>query len=312
MQTVFFGTSAFAVPSLHGLVRAGHRVVLCVTQQDQPRGRGLTPGPSPVKTAALGLGIPVAQPCDSQELLSACQAVTSELGVVASYGRLIPSQLLNCPIHGILGVHPSLLPRYRGASPIAWAVLNGEQTTGVTVFRLNERMDAGDIVLQRAVAIGPRETGEQLSGRLAALGAELLVDAAHQIAQGKATFLPQDETRATPTTKLTKRDGRIEWANGAETIDRKVRALNPWPGAYTEWDGRSVRLWLTTPDVDRATGQSRPGEILQASAEGVVVATGRGALVIQELQVAGGRRMPVREFVAGHRIQVGEVLGSVQ
>ncbi len=310
MQTVFFGTSTFAVPSLQALVRAGHRVVLCVTQQDQPRGRGLTPGPSPVKVAALGLGIPVAQPRDGQELLSACQAVKPELGVVASYGRLIPSQLLNWPIHGILGVHPSLLPRYRGASPIAWAILNGEQTTGVTVFRLNERMDAGDIVLQRALAIGPRETGEQLSGRLAALGAELLVDGAHQIAQKQAPFLPQDETRATSTTKLTKRDGRIEWGDDAETIDRKVRALNPWPGACTDWNGRVVRLWLTTPDARVAMGQSRPGEILRASAEGVLVATGRGVLAIHELQVAGGRRMGVEAFLAGHAVKTGDIVGE--
>ena len=308
MRIVFYGTSAFAVPSLDRLIAQGYRVLQCVTQPDQPQGRGLQPQPSPVKAAAARLGVPVEAPTDLTAAPAASRALQPDAGVVVSYGRLIPPPLLGAPRHGMLGVHPSLLPRYRGASPMVWALLNGDAVTGVTIFRLNERMDAGDILVRREAPIGARETAGSLSDRLAALGAEALVDGLRALEQGMARWQPQDERLATTTAKLTKAHGRIRWTDEAVAIDRQVRALNPWPGTFTSWQAQPLKLWSVSPGA--ATAAGHPGDVTAVTGEGIVVATGRGALVIQELQRPGGRRMRVQEFLAGHPLRVGERFGT--
>ena len=193
---------------------------------------------------------------------------------------------------------------------MVWAMLNGESETGVTIFRLNERLDAGDIQLSRTASIGPRETAEQLSKRLAHLGAELLVDAVQQLERGSAVFTPQDERQATDAPKLTKVQGRIDWQHGAESIDRRIRAMRPWPGAYTDWRGEPMKIWSAEVGAESVPPGARPGEVVAVSPEALAVATGHGILMIEELQLAGRRYMRVRDFLAGHPITVGERLGS--
>jgi len=294
---------------LERLVNSHHVVPLCVTQPDRRQGRGLQPEPSPVKHAAIRLGVPVAQP---ERLHGAPFAgLHVDAGVVVAYGRLIPRELLRNPAHGMLGVHPSLLPRYRGAAPVAWALLNGETTTGVTIFRLNERMDAGDVVSEQPVAIEPGEDAQTLSHRLSHLGAQELLRILDAVAEGRATFVPQDESRATLAPKLTKANGRINWDQPAATLERLVRAMIPWPGATTSWRGRSLKIWNASLEETPALPQTtQPGAILRISSEALAVAAGRGVLKVTELQPSGRRRMGIQAFLAGYQLKVGERLGS--
>ena len=276
MRVLFFGTASFAVPSLDRLVSAKHQIVCCVTQPERPQGRGLTARPSPIKTAALQHGLTVEEPHELHAFLPSAQRLQPDVGVVIAYGRLIPPEWLTLPRYGLVGVHPSLLPTYRGASPIARAILNGERTTGVTIFRLDERLDAGDVLLQREAPIEPQDTTESLSHRLAALGGELLVDALSGLEQGTVTAHPQDEQQASDAPKLSKTDGRIDWRADAASIDRLVRAATPWPGAYTSWRGHGMKIWATRCEVGASPPQRHPGEIVSVDAEGLAVATGGG------------------------------------
>lgn len=310
MRIVFFGTAAFAVPSLERLAHDGKHAMLCVTQPARPQGRGLVSRDSPVHSAASRLGLSVEAPEQLQPLLPALQRMNPDLGVVISYGHLIPSAWLQFPRHGMLGVHPSLLPKYRGASPIVWTLLNAEQTTGVTIFRLNDRWDAGEIALQRELPVEPQDTTVTLSHRLAVGGADLLLEAVEGLERGALAFRPQEERLATYTPKLTKVDGRVDWRAPASSIGRLVRAMTPWPGAATQWRGQSLKLWAAHDERRNRAGRGRPGEVLSASPDGLIVATGEGVLVIQELQLPGRRRMTIREFLAGHSIAPGELLGK--
>ena len=310
MHIIFFATAAFAVPSLERLAAHPQSSILCVTQPDRPQGRGLRVQPSAVKSAALRLGLLVEEPRDLRAALPALAQRAPDLGVVISYGRLIPPALLSWPRHGMLGVHPSLLPRYRGASPMARAILAGESSTGVTIFRLNERLDAGDIACRREAAINPQETTETLSARLARLGAELLLETVGRLEQGTAAFSPQDDSLATDAPKFTKAEGRIDWCAEAAFIHRLVRAAVPWPGAYTTWKERSLKVWATRYNTPTPSPNGRCGEVLAFSAEGITVRAGDGVVVIEALQPAGARRMTVREFLAGHQLRVGDMLGS--
>ena len=304
MKVAFFGTSAFAVPSLERLA-ARQQVTLCVTQPDKPQGRGLKPEPSPVKVAAQRLSVPLRQ------LARLDRAVVEEsgatLGVVVAYGTLIPREVLAVLRHGMLGVHPSLLPKYRGAAPVAWAILNGETMTGVTIFRLNERLDAGEILIQEPVRIEPDEDAHALTERLARLGADALVRAVDMLETGRAVFRPQDDAAATMAPKLAKAQGRVDWTAPAETLARLVRALAPWPGASTTWQGRDMKLWAASAAAGPAAA---PGTVVSVGPEAVVVATGQGTLAIRALQPAGRRRMTVQEFLAGHEVRVGDHLGT--
>ena len=307
MRVIFFGTSEFAVPSLEQLLAHRHEVVLCVTQPDRPQGRGLAPAPSPVKRAAIRLGLPLAQPERPQRAL--VEALTPDVGVAAAYGELIGRDLLERPRHRMLGVHPSLLPKYRGAAPVAWAILNGETATGVTIFQLDARLDAGEVLAQRTLQIDPGETAEALTKRLSRLGADALIETLELLAAGRLRATPQEEASATLAPKLTKAQGRIAWEAPAEQIARLIRATIPWPGASTTWRNTPLKIWSASAVADQA-GEAKPGTVLEASGDTLTIAAGRGMLEIRELQPTGKRRMTAKEFLLGHRIKVGEKLGG--
>jgi methionyl-tRNA formyltransferase len=310
MRVIFFGTADFAVPSLEQLVAHGHTIVMCATQPDRPQGRGLIREPSPVKQAALRLGLPLSQP--ERLHVNLFESLRPEVGVAVAYGQLIKEDLLKVPTRGMLGVHPSLLPKYRGAAPVAWALLNGEVMTGVTIFRLNERLDAGDIIWQQALAIEPNEDAQALSGRLAQLGAQSLLRALESIGAGRTNFTRQDESQASFAPKLTKSQGRIDWRAPAEVIERLVRATTPWPGAATDWHGGSLRVWrVSVGNASAASCEASPGTVVQVAPDALTVATGQGTLAMREVQPAGRRRMSVQEFLAGHPVHVGERLGGM-
>jgi methionyl-tRNA formyltransferase len=310
MRIVLFGTSAFAVPVLKAVAASGHDIVRCISQPDRPQGRGLKPQPSPVKLAAQRVGCPCEEPADLRETGEALRQLRPDAGVVVAYGRLIPRELFTVPRLGMLGVHPSLLPRYRGASPMAWAILRGESVTGVTTFRLDDRLDAGDIAMQVTEPIQSHDTSATLSQRLAARGGDLLVETLTGLERGAVTFRLQDEQLATYARKLSKEDGRVDWTRAAVELDRLIRAMVPWPGSSTTWRGESLKLWSVTTGNDSMASGS-PGQILAVDREGIVVATGAGQVIVRELQLAGARRMSVREFLAGHDLRPGETLGSL-
>lgn len=309
MRVIFFGTSAFAVPSLEQLVAHQHTVVRCVTQPDRPQGRGLACEPSPVKQAAIKLGLPVSQP--ERVRLEVFDSLPIDVGVVAAYGQLIPREVLQQPPHGMLGVHPSLLPKYRGAAPVAWALLNGETMTGVTIFRLNERLDAGEVIVQESVAIEPTEHAETLTNRLARIGAQQLVQALELLQTARAIVTPQEESQASFAPKVTKAQGRIDWHQPAAVIARLIRATVPWPGATTAWKGEALKVWsVSLPETSTTVSGSAPGTIVHVGSDGVRVAAGTGALCLHEVQAAGRRRMTIKEFLAGHPMRVGERFGG--
>ena len=304
MKVVFFGTAAFAVPSLERLVDAGHQIVLVITQPDKPSGRGLRAQACPVKLTAQHHKLPLAQPEHlTKDILT---GIECEVGVLAAYGKLISEAVLSIPAQGILGVHPSLLPKYRGAAPVAWALLNGETVTGVTLYRLVKRLDAGDILSRCEVPIEKAENAQMLTERLAVLGAEELVLGLKRLEAGKAQWAKQDEAQASFAGKLTKQQGQLDWSKDADSIERQVRALIPWPATATVWAGKPVKIWAV-----EALGQTGkvPGSVLSADFEGIVVAAGSGSVRVMELQLAGGRRMSCREFLAGRRVQPGDHFG---
>lgn len=303
MRVLFFGTSDFAVPSLEALVASGHSVVACVTRPDRPQGRGLVLEPSPVKQSATRLGLPLMQPArpSAGELAGA----SADVGVLASYGQLIRRDVLELPPHGILGVHPSLLPKYRGAAPVAWALLRGEERTGVTIYRLVEALDAGPIFAQREVAIEPGEDALHLTDRLAKLGAQELVRTLGLISNGQAVPRVQDEARATLAPKLSKAQGTIDWQRPAAEIDRLVRAMVPWPGAVAGWQGVPLKIWAAQAVGSDPKGAA-PGTVVSVEPERLLVATGSGVLAIHEVQRPGRRRISARDFLAGHTVSVGD------
>ena len=310
MRVIFFGTSAFAVPSLERIA-VHHTVIVCVTQPDRPQGRGLVPEPSPVKRAAVRLDLPLLQP--ERLHASLFEALPADVGVVAAYGQLIRTDLLQLPKWGMLGVHPSLLPKYRGAAPIAWAILNGEITTGVTIFQLNERLDAGAWLVREPCSIEANETTEHLTERLACQGAEALLRAMALLDNNTAAFHAQEESAATFAPKFTKAQGQIDWRQSAESISRLVRATIPWPGAATSWKGNALKLWRVgmdaVSDAQSHTPSAAPGTVVEVNSHHIVVATGKGTVEITEIQPAGRRRMSVREFLAGRSINIGDQLG---
>jgi methionyl-tRNA formyltransferase len=308
MRVVFFGTSTFAVPSLEAVAASGHQVMLCVTQPDRARGRGLSVEPTPVKVVAQRLGLPIAQPerLDAGTLAS----TPSDVGVLASYGKMVPQSVLVAPRHGLLGVHPSLLPKYRGASPVAWAILGGERTTGMTIYRLNDALDAGEILLQEPVEICAGETAQALTARLAQIGAQCVVRALAELAQGRARWIAQDGAQATVAPKLTKVQGRVDWQQPAQALERLVRALTPWPGVVCAWKGEPLKLCHVR--VGAGSGEAAAGTVVGVAERTVLVQTGQGVLELVEVQPAGRRRMTIAEFLAGHPMHVGERLERIQ
>ncbi len=307
MRLVFLGTPAFAVPTLERTVQAGHEVVSVVTQPDRPRGRGQQPAPPPVKEAALRLGLPVYQPerVRRPEAVERLRGLGVDAMVVVGYGQIIPQAVIDLAPLGIINVHASLLPKYRGAGPIQWAIINGETRTGVTTMRINAGLDTGDMLLKAETEIGPDETAVDLGRRLAEMGAGLLVRTLAGLGAGTIVPEPQDDSQATLAPLLKKDDGRIDWRASAAAIHNRVRGLQPWPGAFTTFRGNTLNIWRT-----RAAGTGKGGPAGRiVSLRPLVAACGEGELEILEVQLEGRKRMAAADFVNGQRVQVDEVLG---
>ncbi|HUI05781.1 MAG TPA: methionyl-tRNA formyltransferase [Verrucomicrobiae bacterium] len=303
MRIAFMGTAELACPCLEAVARMpGDELAAVVTQPDRPKGRDLRPASSPVKVVADRLGLPIQQPLTIRDsgAVDALRAAQPDLIIVVAYGQILPRSVLEIPRHGCVNVHASLLPRWRGAAPIQYAILHGDRETGVTTMFMDERMDTGDIILQRAHPIHADDTSATLHNRLAKLGADVLVETVALIAAGKAPRTKQDESRATYAKKLAKEDGCIDWPRPAVEIERQIRAFNPWPSAYTHCGDLLLKVWRAEV-VEGAGG--RPGELVS----GFVVATGQGGLRILELQPANGKRMTFDAFLRGHAVEVGTV-----
>jgi methionyl-tRNA formyltransferase len=311
LRVVFFGTPRFAVPTLEALLASRHELVGVVTQPDRPRGRGQRVTAGPVKTLAVERRLPLLQPATLRDgaisgELAACRP---DLGVVAAYGQLIPTALLAVPRFGMINVHPSLLPKYRGAAPVHRAVIAGETETGVTIMRVAPKLDSGAMFARRTHPIGANETSEELEDALAVVGARLLVEVVDGIAEGTAREEPQDERLATYAARLTKEEGLIDWGLSASRIHDRVRGLFPWPHAYSVVDGRRIIIWRTAPRTEVVTAP--PGTVVHAGSDGVHVATGDGrALALLDLQSEGGRALPAADFLRGHAIQPGTRFAS--
>ncbi|MEG1803157.1 MAG: methionyl-tRNA formyltransferase [Lachnospiraceae bacterium] len=305
MRIIFMGTPDFSVGTLEALIGAGHEVVLCVTQPDKPKGRGKEVQSSPVKQAALAHEIPVLQPKKIREesVIQELKTYQADVIVVVAFGQILTKEILCMPNYGCINVHASLLPKYRGAAPIQWAVMNGEKVTGVTTMRMDEGVDTGDRILSREVPLAKEETGGSLFEKLMKVGAELCVETLQLLEENKAQFQPQDHTKATKTVLIKKELGQIQWQNSAETIERLIRGLNPWPSAYTTINGKTLKLWKATS----VSGENcmPPGTIVEVGSDSFTVATGEGKLEVQEVQLEGKKRMSTKEFLRGHSIIVG-------
>ena len=311
MFLVFCGTPRFAVPTLEKLVEVGHSVPLVVTQPDRPRGRGMEMAISPVKDAAIRLGIAVLQPPTiktNAEFRDRLAAIGPDAIIVVGYGRIIPQWMIDLPRFGNLNLHASLLPKYRGATPIQWAIANGESVTGVTTMRIDAGLDTGDVLMQREIPIGPEDTTETLSPKLAFLGADLMVETLRGLETGQVRPTPQDHSRATLAPILKKEDGRMDFTRSAKDLFNRLRAFQPWPGAFTIFKGKTLQVHRAQPV--QHTIKLTPGTV---AVEGTKLFLGCGedtALELIEIQLEGKRRMTAQEFISGYRPQPGDHLGQ--
>ena len=311
MNVVFMGTPDFAVPTLRQLNDSEFRVRGVVCQPDRPQGRGQKIQSGPVKSLALSNHIPVIQPLKMKDpaFLEILQGWNPEVIVVAAFGRILPSQILQLPQRGCLNVHGSLLPKYRGAGPIQWAVINGERQTGITIMKMDEGMDTGAILSQETVSIGRNETSGELAARMAEVGGTLLLRTLRDWVAGRVLPQPQNEQEATLAPLLKKEDGLIDWNLPAQALACRIRGLSPWPGAYTFFQGSRLAIWKAEESeigvgvcegIDGGPGE--PGTIAAVTKQGLFVKTGKGLLSIQDLQPANKKRMPVAQFLAGHPV----------
>jgi methionyl-tRNA formyltransferase len=304
-RILFMGTPDFSVPVLKALVAGPDEVVAVVTQPDREKGRGKRLSPPPVKTAALEAGIPVLQPVKikTQEFRDTLAGFTPDLAVVVAYGRILPSSLLNLPPLGCINVHGSLLPRYRGAAPIQWAVIKGETQVGVTVMRMDEGMDTGDILLPASLTAAADETAGSLFAKLADLGATTLMRALDLLRQDALPPTPQDNSQASSAPMLKKEDGLIDWSRPASELHCWIRGLDPWPTAYSFLNDKRFRFF--SPEVIAETAGAPPGTLLAADRKGLLIATGRQGLLVKEIQPEGGKRMTVEAYICGHPLATG-------
>ena len=311
MLLVFCGTPRFAVPTLEKLVAVGHSVPLVVSQPDRPRGRGMELVASPVKESAIRLGIPVVQPAaikNNDEFHAQLAALQPDAIVVVGYGRIIPQWMIDLPRLGNLNLHASLLPRYRGAAPIQWAIANGESMTGVTTMRIDAGLDTGDILMQREMPILPDDTAETLAPRLAAVGADLMVETLRGLEDGNVRPTPQDHSQATLAPILKKEDGRMDFSRPARELFNRMRGFRPWPGAFTTYKTKTLQVHRAEP-VQPPSGLT-PGTIAVDGAH-LLAGCGQGtALDLIEIQIEGKRRMSAPEFINGYRPKAGDRLGE--
>lgn len=305
MKVIFMGTPDFSVGILEKIIEAGHEVTLVVTQPDKPKGRGNTMQFPPVKECALAHGLEVFQPVkirDTQNI-EFLRKKEADIFIVAAFGQILPKTILDMPRYGCVNVHASLLPKYRGASPIQWAVINGDEISGVTTMRMDVGVDTGDMIAKKELRLAPDETGGSLFDRLAQLGAELCVQTMDMIEAGTAVYTPQNHEIATHTSMIRKELGAIDWSKPAEEIERLIRGLNPWPSAYTRLEGKSFKIWRAK--VLDESQEYEPGCILVRNQKELIVQTGCGLLQLLEVQLEGKKRMEADAFLRGYSIETG-------
>ena len=309
MKIVFMGTPDFSVGALDALVEAGHEIIAVVTQPDKPKGRSGQMQFPPVKECALRHGLTVLQPVKikTPEWVDKLRELKADVFVVAAFGQILSKEILDMPKYGCVNIHASLLPKYRGAAPINWAIINGEKETGVTIMQMNEGVDTGDMLSHVVVPIAPKETAESLFDKLAKAGAKLIVETLPKLEAGEIIPVPQDESQSSHVKMMNKSLGKIDWNQDAVVIERLVRGLNSWPSAYTYYQGKSVKLWDC--DVVEAAAKAVPGTIIAVAKDSFDVATGNGALRVLELQLEGKKRMDTKSFLLGNQWKTGMQLG---
>lgn len=309
MKVVFMGTPDFSVGALEALVKAGHEVTAVVTQPDRQKGRSLEMCFSPVKECALRYELPVFQPekIKTAEAVEVLRRYEADIFVVAAFGQILSKEILEMPKYGCINIHASLLPKYRGAAPIQWAILNGDAVTGVTIMQMNEGLDTGDILTTKEVEISAEETGESLFDKLAIAGAELLIETLPEIEKGTLTPIKQEEEKASHVRMLTKEMGKIDWEKEAIVLERLVRGMNSWPSAYCRLRNKNMKVWRAA--VLEEDTDARPGEIVNVTKDALYIQTGKGQLVLQEVQLESKKRMPVKDFLIGYQLEAGEILG---
>ena len=321
MRIVFMGTPDFAVGALEAIIQAGHQVLAVVTQPDKPKGRGKEMQFTPVKTCAVKYDIPVFQPVKIKEpeAVEMLRTYNADLFVVAAFGQILSEEILIMPKYGCVNIHASLLPKYRGAGPIQWAIIGGEKETGITIMQMEKGLDTGDILLQKSIPIDEKETGDSLHDKLAVLGAELIVDAIPKIEAGLLTPIRQKDEDSSYAKMLQKSMGKIDWERPAVQIERLIRGLNSWPSAYTSYHGRILKIWesslvqsfendiqdMTHGNSD-ALSEHETGEVVSVEKDAFFVQTGEGILKVTQVQLEGKKRMPVKDFLLGYQMQAGE------
>ena len=311
MKVIFMGTPDFAVGTLETLIEAGHEVVLAVTQPDKPKGRGKEMQYTPVKECALKHDIPVFQPrrVREEECIEELRKYNADIMVVVAFGQILPKEILEMCTYGCVNVHASLLPKYRGSAPIQWAIIDGEEVTGVTTMQMDEGLDTGDMLLKTEVTIEPKETGGSLFDKLADAGAKLCVETLEALQNKTVTPIPQGETTTAYAKMLDKQLGNIDWNKTAVQIERLIRGLTPWPSAYTNWNEKVMKIWdAEVSAIDIETEDAKPGTIVKVEKDAFYVQTGEGLLKVCELQIPGKKRMDAGAFLRGYQVKVGEKL----
>jgi methionyl-tRNA formyltransferase len=308
MRIIFMGTPEFAVPSLRTLIESEEEVVAVVCQPDKPKGRGLEVIPPPTKVLAEKHSIPVLQPqkIRTDEFFNNIKNLNPDLICVTAYGKILPKNILDLPPYGCINVHASLLPKYRGAAPINWAIMRGEKATGITTMKMDEGMDTGDMLLRREMPIDDEDTGETLSEKLSEMGGEVLIETIKLFKEGRLDPIPQDHSQATYAPMLKKEDGNIDWEKSAEEIKNLVRGALPWPGACTSLERKLLKIYKARV----TSGEGKPGEVIKSESAILRVATGYGAIDLLEIQIEGGKKLEIESFLRGRKVKEGTILGS--
>lgn len=318
MKIVFMGTPDFAVGALDAIVEAGHQVTAVVTQPDKPKGRGKEMQMTPVKVCALSHGIPVFQPAKIKEpeAVEQLRGYEADLFVVAAFGQILSEEILSMPKYGCVNIHASLLPKYRGAGPIQWAIINGEKVTGVTIMQMEKGLDTGDMLFRREVEIVPDETADTLHDKLAAVGAELIVEAIPKIEAGEVTPEKQRGEDSSYAKMLTKAMGKIDWNMEAGKLDCLIRGLISWPGASTVFRGKTLKIWEEEPvDAGSLRGAAEgaaPGTVVLVEKDAIYIQTGKGVLKVKAVQPEGKKRMAVKDFLLGYPVKAGELFAAFE
>lgn len=312
MRIVFMGTPEFSVPILEALVQGGHQVIAVVTQPDKPKGRGKAVQVTPVKEKALELGIPVYQPARARDegFIEQMKELAPDVAVVVAFGQILSQKLLDVPRFGCINIHASLLPKYRGAAPIQWAVINGDAETGITTMQMDAGVDTGDMLEQVVIPIAPDETGGSLHDKLSAQGGPLILSTLKKLEEGTLKAHPQPSQGATHVGMLTKSFGDIDWSQDAAQIERLIRGLNPWPSAYTRLGEKTLKIWQAKVLDEEPDGAF--GQVVEAGKDRFLVKTGKGVLQILSLQLEGKKRMDTEAFLRGNGVETGTILGSLE